>query len=113
MDLQSLRELHAAVKDEAATYDDFLNCCQELKGFHGRAYEAFEGELSGAHALHDALLHERVELIVNYSKRYGTTLVLQDMPSLLNVTGGSGSDNFARAWLLAILSALIAQEEQR
>lgn len=59
-------------------------------------------------ALHDAVLHERVVCELKYSVRYGGLVRLWDMGSLISA---AARDSPARAWLLAILSALIAKEE--
>lgn len=67
------------------------------------------GSLDAAKALHDAVLHERVFVEVHYSKRY------EDECRVSLNCGEHGwtsaSNNPARAWLIAILSALTAIEE--
>jgi hypothetical protein len=66
------------------------------------------GSLAAAKSLHEAVVHERVVVKANWSKRYGGKFVLKDH------TGewvGQGDDNLARAWLLAIIRLLIAMEE--
>ena len=73
------------------------------------AVEAFNGSLDAAMALHEALLHEATWAILSWSKRY-------EGESKAEITTNSGTwsetaDSPARAWLGAILDALIAQED--
>ena len=74
-----------------------------------RASAAFYGSLDAAKALHEAVLHERVFVEIHWSKRY------EDESRVSINLGRDGwvasSDTLARAWLLAILEALIAQEQ--
>lgn len=73
------------------------------------ACRAALGSLDAAKALHDAVLHERVVCEHKYSARYGGLVRLWDMGVLL---ADGESDNPARAWLLAILSALIVAQTE-
>jgi hypothetical protein len=73
----------------------------------GKVEDAYYGSLDAAKALHEAVLHERVSKHEMWSMRYGSSVKLKDA----NVVLGSGSDddgNSARAWLIAILKALIS-----
>ena len=62
---------------------------------------AFNGSLDAAKALHEAVLPEQS---IRIEKRVGGWVVWLDNPFQ------GINDNPARAWLLAIISALIAQE---
>lgn len=73
------------------------------------ANDAYHGSLDAAKALHEAVLHERVVKKEVWSKRYGGTVCLYIDLGLVGV-GHSVDDNPARAWLIAILKALIAME---
>lgn len=76
----------------------------------GYAWDAFFGSLDAAKALHEAVLPGwdwRVEENVNgYISHIGPTRE-EFMPSTMAIS----HDNSGRAWLSAILRALIAQEE--
>ena len=71
---------------------------------HVRARDAYNGSLDAAKALHDAVLPE-----------WGWLLGSENEASVFYGENGkrfdATSDNPARAWLLAILEALIAQEQ--
>jgi hypothetical protein len=68
------------------------------------------GSLDAAKALHEAVLHERVIKREDWSLRYGGTVELRDHGKVIG-RGGNTDDNPARAWLIAILKALIAGED--
>lgn len=124
MDLQALKELHAAVKAGTATqYSIFMEAhvkteWQALEQeFRHEAWKAHNGDLNAARALHDALLPDMGWEILWVAK----------YPNLMNSNNGhqyrasvgwgrswyGTNDDPARAWLIATLSALIAQEEQK
>jgi hypothetical protein len=74
------------------------------------ARNAYNGDLNAAKALHEAVLHERVTKYEVWSMRYGGSVELRDKSDVL----GAGTDvesNPARAWLIAILKALIAEAQ--
>jgi hypothetical protein len=71
----------------------------------GLAYT--QNSIDAAMDLHKAVIHERVVIEVKYSLRYNGVVRLWDMNKF--VSEGE-SDSIARAWLIAILRALIAQE---
>lgn len=66
------------------------------------------GSLNAAKALHEAVLHESTWVNISYSKRYAE----ESRAEVTHATGTwqAATDNPARAWLIAILEALIAQE---
>jgi hypothetical protein len=73
-------------------------------------FDASQGDLNAAKALHDEVLHERIVCEIKYSKRYGGIIRLWDMGTLVSL---GENDNLACAWLLAILAALtVTQTEQ-
>lgn len=120
MDLQSLKELHAAVKDGI---DTFL--AGKIKAVFGgfktpengnswNAFNAFHGDLNAARALHDALLpdhHWEMErdgevTVSSFIKnKHGNLLVDREFTVQTN--------DPARSLLLADIEALVAQAEQR
>lgn len=71
------------------------------------AVQASVGYLDAAKALHESVLHERVVCELKYCKRYDALVRLWDMAKLLVEVNNADP---ARAWLLAILRALHAQE---
>lgn len=46
--LEALEELLAKVEAGIAGYSIFHDCCHILQGFHGRAFEAYNGSLDAA-----------------------------------------------------------------
>lgn len=72
------------------------------------ADEAFNGSIDAAMALHEAVLHERVFVEVHWSKRYEDEARVSLNLGRQGWRAGSGT--IARAWLIAIIAALIAQE---
>lgn len=114
MDLQALKELHAAVKAGKLNPQDYGRLPNELYVIGGfddmrNAFSAYGGDLNAAHALHDALLPEWTYGLCSdaYNEKYA---FVSDGDF---ETDEEYSECHARAWLLAILSALISQEEQR
>jgi hypothetical protein len=72
------------------------------------ACNASQGSLDAAKALHEAVLHERVTKYEVWSMRYGGSVELRDGSDVLGA-GTDAESNPARAWLIAILKALIAE----
>ncbi|MEO9648806.1 MAG: hypothetical protein ABJ360_22470 [Roseobacter sp.] len=70
------------------------------------------GGLTEAHRLHVSLLHERVVKNETWSKRYGGTIQLIGDHGRVVGQGSSEDDDPARAWLIAILKALIAEDQR-
>jgi len=100
-----LNVLLDAVVAGNATSDDFQASCSELKGYHGRAYEAYHGSLDASKALHDAVLPSAVIWDQSHSYfGYEFSILLDDYQFV-----GCSKHNPARAWLITILKALIAQ----
>ena len=76
---------------------------------HANALLACNGSLNAAQKLHEIFLHERVIKKEEWSKRYGCTVSL----SLDGNQCGIGlNENPARAWLCAIVSALLKSERE-
>ena len=74
-----------------------------------RACDAANGSLDAAKSLHEAVLHERLEVVMTYTPRYENECSVR----IWHPTDGEWigrADNPARAWLVAILKALIAKE---
>jgi hypothetical protein len=81
--------------------------CHKQKHFNA----AFHGSLDAAKALHDALLPEwYVDEMGNNSKSMGWSIRIFNAEG--DYQSGVGGSNPARAWLIAIIKALIAQETQ-
>jgi len=73
------------------------------------ALRTYNGSLQDAKLLHEALIHERVLVKMDWSKRYGAVVVLEDV-------SGSWSginDDPARAWFIAMITCLIETEAER
>lgn len=112
-DLAALRALHDAVK---AGDDNALDAALEpfIGGpiFHP-ACDAYFGSLDAAHALHKAVLPGwgwslNTQNSNRYPDRQADALVDAIDPFRCH---GANADTPARAWLLAILAALIAEQE--
>ena len=103
MKLEALKELAANVEAGEIGYEEFCPMWHD-EGLCTDAERAFGGSLDAAKALHDAVLP-------------GWDYILGNTCNSLTIHARVGpheeefSDNLARAWLLAILRALIAQEE--
>ena len=76
------------------------------------ARRAFDGFLDAAKALHEAVLPEWGVMIKPFGKAWAEVWMLGDTETTNRPIRGTSTDP-ARAWLLAILRALIAQEEQQ
>jgi hypothetical protein len=105
--MTALQKLLAKVESNWAPADDEV----VLRSWHNafghnwiavKAYEAYNGSLDAAKALHDAVLPGYVMTIPENYK-----VVVSNSFSQWHV--GEGKDH-ARAWLIAILKVLIAQE---
>jgi hypothetical protein len=114
--LDALIELRDKVK--AGTADDFGSIKPRWPIFRGYAESAFHGSLDAAKALHKAVLPGWHYFF--YGADYETCLGGNQHQPFCVVAKGTGgvdlethrgdADTPARAWLLAILEALIAQE---
>jgi hypothetical protein len=105
--LEALKDLAERVEAGDPTYWDFSD---GFESSHATGAElAFKGSLDAAKALHEAVLPGNaqwwVELRPDGRKLAGVFL------GNLGKAYEAYDDNPARAWLLAILRALIAQEE--
>lgn len=90
--------------------------CHFSKGFglqpdnrHLMGWSAYNGSLDAAKALHIATMHERVVKKEVWSKRYGGTVEL--FLDLDRIGVGHSNEFASRAWLIAILKALIAKDQ--
>lgn len=81
---------------------------QNVTGCSALAWKTYNGSLDAAKALHEAVLHERVFVEIEWSKRYNDEARVTIGLGENGWYAGSGTP--ARAWLLAILKALQAQE---
>lgn len=111
---EALKELLAKVEAGDARGKDF--CIAPTCGWYAesenKAYRAYHGSLDAAKALHEAVLpgweygvtlnHEQPKGPCAYVARWGASEVGYD----------AWSANPARAWLIAILKALITQEQE-
>lgn len=102
--IEALKELLAKV--EAGDLDYPYCIVQHVHGveMNESMWFAYNGSLDAAKALHEAVLPGWL-----YSIENEATCVFTD--DILNAELGRCDDNPARAWLIAILKALIAQEE--
>lgn len=107
-DLLALKELRDKVSAGTATKRDFILC--DLVPHDRSAFRAFNGSLDAAKAMHEALLPGwRVDDM--YQRPFGRWQVcIERVTDFVEVTARDHSP--ARAWLLAILTALIAKECQ-
>jgi hypothetical protein len=116
--LKALKDLKAKVEAGEAQDADFANVWPATAkrdwGTNWLALKAYQGSLDAALRLHEAVLPDKgwgVEYVAKYPN-------LTAAGSSHRAVVGWGTlhkgfaDTPARAWLLAILSALIAQEEQ-
>lgn len=110
----ALERLIAAVKVGGLTELHFIDAARDVGGavyaWRRTAYEAHDGSLDAAKALHEALLPgKRVQTF--YQANDGTwCITLVDRDTNYNAVSAI-SDNPARAWLLAILRALASMQE--
>jgi hypothetical protein len=108
--LEALRELKAKV--EAGVWEANT---PPLRGLwstfsHDEVYAAFNGSLNAAKALHDAVLPGWDAEVILKSRR--VTVFDGHMFEGFDRASSGVADTPARAWLLAVLAALISQEEQ-
>lgn len=74
---------------------------------HGDLYQrAYNGSLDAAKALHEAVLGGEYRARLDIGRRFRCWIVSPDNSKI-----DAYSDTPARAWLIAILNALIAQED--
>jgi hypothetical protein len=121
--LQALIELRDKVKAggivQPFLFQDVFNDQQSHENCAGEAYEAFNGSLDAAKALHEAVLPGWA--VHRVGSRHGgvweADLMQLDADGWHNAETCMRSKVWnadpARAWLLAILDALIAQEGQQ
>jgi hypothetical protein len=118
--LQALTELRDNVKSGDAQPTVFMNAL-ERGGLHG--ISAFNGSLDAAKALHEAVLPGAVWLVRSSDDEDVRSGRFQQGQFLANIwfheNPNEGGKHFhtwaftpARAWLLAILEALIAREKE-
>ncbi len=114
--LDSLRALHDAVKAGAATAKHFRACWPGYMGTDTpnalNAARAAEGSLDAAHALHQTVLPGWEWNRVVHRWPIPSVGVWRPPKFVIGQMAREVDGNTARAWLLAILSALIAQEAE-
>lgn len=105
---KALEELQEKVKAGSTNWS--AHTIKTALGFHAQWLfsNAFKGSLDAAYTLHISLLPER---IYNLAPDFCHVFPPHDNGDQEAFTGIS--ENPARAWLLAILAALIAQEEEK
>lgn len=120
--LESLRALQEAVRAGTAGWYDFPRVCEGVWKEVGpncteTARSAYHGSLDAALALHKAVLPGwKVKQPHQFEAGHWLAEIYhpqgEDWPKWTPYPSqGATADNPARAWLLAILSALIAQEQ--
>jgi len=104
---QALIELRDSLKVGRFPFMQAKIVSEKLSSFNRhRALEAFEGSLDGAHSIHGAVIPFHSYAVIWGSDHDGVAVMGADG----KIFKGDGMPNPARAWLLAILEALIAQE---
>ena len=114
-DLPALKELLARVEaGDAPEYSLFREAYvptvwQSLKPHEYKAWLSYQGSLDSASSLHEAVLPDNAAWWVE--KRADGRIWSGVFLGNLGKTYEAYADNPARAWLIAILSALIAEAE--
>jgi hypothetical protein len=116
--VEALRELTEKVEDgdAEAVRELIVNSAVSFPPVWLGVGRIMEGSLDAAKALHEAVLPD---FILGKLAQRGETWVAivtawrEDHPTQKRIYGTANADNPARAWLLAILKALIAQEESK
>lgn len=121
--LEALRSLERMVTDDQG-WGDIEGECQHgfslvtLLSLDGRsdqnahwAHRAFDGSLDAAKSLHEAALTDWRYQIDNRHTDEGATLIGPDKGKARGRSFATVKGNPARAWLLAIVGALISIEE--
>lgn len=109
MKLEALKELAAKV-EAGSSLGEVAGYCEVLPhDLRDHATRSYNGSLDAAKALHDAVL-PGWGWQVGHKSCCQLAGLIGDKYELIYVEL-IGDDNSARAWLLAILRALIAQEE--
>jgi len=104
--LESLRDKVAAGTAEGFNGNSDFSKGLPLSNQAALAYDAFHGSLDAAKALHDAVVPER-PCGITFVGSYGATVTFPPTWETMSVTWSN--ENPARAWLLAILEALISE----
>jgi hypothetical protein len=116
--MTALEQLAAAIDSRSSVYPDFLSTFGY--GHHFLAHNAFSGSLDAAKALHEAVLPgwdvPSLDQASNLAgSPWGCEVAWFDGANPNNnrkvYSGHSFDGNPARAWLLAIVRALIAKEK--
>lgn len=127
MNLEALKELAAKVEAEEFDFDNHTSYIRNFREFSraaeyafGRDYRpaenvfsAYHGSLDSAKALHDAVLPGWNWSIANDIEGVIAAVWPNILPVPAKFTGVAFVESEARAWFLAILRALIAQEESK
>ena len=112
--LEALKELLAKVKDRAEELEVLEACCRaELMfghvGYYMPAMDAWRGYLDHAKALHDAVLTDAPYWIEKkIDGEFTAGIFISNLGRTIQASGPSD----ACAWLICILKALIAEEQE-
>lgn len=106
--IEALKQLADKVEAGECVWPDDAHECPLPWGIEGSIIDAYTGSLDAAKALHEAVLSEWVTWDASHTY-FGHEVSLTNGP--LDASACL-KDNPARAWLLAILKALIAQDKQ-
>ena len=106
--MTALQELLAKVEAGGIKTGRFLLLMRSVFPYHDIiAHEAYNGSLDAAKALHEAVLG----VGFNYSIHKDSASVMTWAHTVEGKTITANNRNPARAWLIAIIEALIAQEK--
>tara|TARA_R110000823_G_C15774169_1_gene484392 strand:- start:85 stop:411 length:327 start_codon:yes stop_codon:yes gene_type:complete len=106
--MTALQELLAKVKAGECDHGSFLALDKPVDGI--RAHHAYNGSLDAAKALHDAVLPCCSWSVAKHDRAYVSCMTDPD-DILTWIEESAQSANPARAWLIAIIKALIAKEK--
>lgn len=104
--MTALKDLLAKVG--AGTVGQWFNWNSGIKGHGTNARLAYNGSLDAAKALHDAVLPDQ-SCGITFGGEYGATITFPPTWDRMSISESNLIP--ARAWLIAVIRALIAQEE--
>ncbi|MGC1494203.1 MAG: hypothetical protein WA790_00230 [Sulfitobacter sp.] len=106
---QALQDL--LVKVEAGEWED-MEAAYKLSGINSTLVRhAYNGSLDAALALHNAVLDNKwIVFSIDQDSAHHWYVTLSDLTGKAEVVHTGHESNLARAWLIAILKALISEE---